>query len=77
LNGLGGPECISLKADITIKEECEKISNEISKRENGKLDILINNSGFLWGTPLTKIKEVTWNKIYGVNVIGVYFMTIA
>ncbi len=77
MNGLGGPECISLKADITIKEECEKISNEISKRENGKLDILINNSGFLRKAPLTKITEDTWNEVYGVNVIGVYFMTIA
>lgn len=36
---------ISITADITTKEECEKIANKISERENGKLDILINNSG--------------------------------
>ncbi|RIA87311.1 hypothetical protein C1645_772520 [Glomus cerebriforme] len=78
LNNLGGPgECIPIVADITINEECEKIVNKISKQENGKLDILINNSGIAWGNPVTKIPENTWDKIFRLNVMSVYFMTMA
>ena len=77
LNNLGGPECIPLNSDITIKTECEKISNEISKRENGKLDILINNSGILLGPSLTNITEIAWDQTIKLNVISVYLMTMA
>jgi 2-deoxy-D-gluconate 3-dehydrogenase len=75
---LGGPgECIPITADITIKEECEKIANKISKMENGKLDILINNSGIGWAGPLTEIPEEGWNTVLRLNVVSVYYMTIA
>jgi NAD(P)-dependent dehydrogenase (short-subunit alcohol dehydrogenase family) len=78
LNSLGGPgECIPITADITIKEECEKIANKISESENGKLDILINNSGVTWRAPLKEIPEESWDKIYRLNVISVYYMTMA
>jgi len=78
LNSLGGPgECIPITADITIKEECEKIANKISKSENGKLDILINNSGVASLAPITEIPKEDWDKIFRLNVMGVYFMTIA
>ncbi|GBB93223.1 hypothetical protein RclHR1_21310001 [Rhizophagus clarus] len=78
MNSLGGPgECFPITADITIKEECEKIANKISERENGKLDILINNSGMAIVNPLKEIPEKSWNKVYKLNVISVYFMTIA
>ena len=78
MNSLGGPgECIPIAADITIKEECEKLANKINKLENGKLDILINNSGIVWGDPLTKIPEESWDKILRLNVVSVYYMTIA
>ncbi|CAB4406632.1 unnamed protein product [Rhizophagus irregularis] len=76
LNSLGGPgECIPITADITIKEECEKIANKISEKENGKLDILINNSGTSWPTPLKEVPEKVWDKVYRLNVISVYYMT--
>ncbi|CAG8690667.1 10885_t:CDS:2 [Funneliformis caledonium] len=77
LNSLGGSECIPIKADVSIKEECEKISNEINRRENGKLDILINNAGIAFGAPLTKITEDIWDKSHKLNVASVYHMTMA
>ena len=78
MNSLGGPgECIPIAADITIKEECEKIANKIGKIENGKLDILINNSGIGRGDPLTKAPEKGWNTVLRLNVVSVYYMTIA
>jgi len=78
LNSLGGPgECIPITADITIKEECEKLASKISELENGKLDILINNSGTGQADPLTEIPEEVWNKTLRLNVLSVYYMTIA
>jgi NAD(P)-dependent dehydrogenase (short-subunit alcohol dehydrogenase family) len=78
LNSLGGSgECIPMAADITIKEECEKLASKISELENGKLDILINNSGTGQADPLTKISEEVWNKTVRLNVMSVYYMTVA
>jgi len=75
---LGGPgECISIAADITIKEECEKLANKINKLENGKLDILINNSGISRADSLTEVPERGWNTVLRLNVVSVYYMTIA
>ena len=78
MNSLGGPgECIPITADITIKKECEKIANKISKMENSKLDILINNSGTGRADPLTEIPEEGWNTVLRLNVVSIYYMTVA
>lgn len=65
---------IALKLDVTKKEDIDNAVNEIIKNE-GKIDVLINNAGFgLYGsveeTPIEKAKYQ-----YEVNVFGLAQVT--
>ena len=40
----------------------------------GKVDVLVNNAGiFMKLTPVEEIEESVWDRIYSVNVKGIYF----
>lgn len=67
--------CISLpiNADVSTAEGRAAIVTEIQSREV-KLDILINNAGALWAAPLAEYPESGWDKVYNLNVKGLFFV---
>ena len=67
-------ECISLPADLSEMSEVERLAGEIASREE-KLDILVNNAGATWGASLDEFPESGWDKIMGLNVKSVFFLT--
>ncbi len=67
-------ECISLPADLSIEAECRRLADEILQRENGRLDILINNAGATWGTPLAEFDDAAWDRVLDLNVKGVFHL---
>lgn len=64
-----------IEADITSKNGLKKLSNEI---ENNKIDILINNAGIAFNTPLItkdlKIHDL-WQKQMSTNLNCVWLIT--
>ena len=38
------------------------------------LDILINNAGALWAAPLADYPEAGWDKVFDLNVKGLFFL---
>ncbi|GLE10918.1 hypothetical protein PINS_up023190 [Pythium insidiosum] len=48
LNALGAGKCIPLQANLSSEDGCKAFADELSKREK-KVDVLINNSGVVWG----------------------------
>ncbi len=69
-----GGQCISLPADLSNMEGCDKLAKAIAERED-KLDILINNAGVSWGAPIDEFPEIGWDKVMNTNVKGVFFLT--
>jgi len=67
-------ECISLPADLSTEAECRRLADEIIQRENGRLDILINNAGATWGTPLAEFDDAAWDRVLDLNVKGVFHL---
>jgi NAD(P)-dependent dehydrogenase (short-subunit alcohol dehydrogenase family) len=67
-------ECISLPADLSTEAECRRLADEIIQRENGRLDILINNAGATWGTPLADFDDAAWDRVLDLNVKGVFHL---
>jgi len=67
-------ECISLPADLSTEAECRRLADEIIQRENGRLDILINNAGATWGTPLAEFDDAAWDRVIDLNVKGVFHL---
>src|SRR6476660_4436154 len=67
-------ECIALPIDISTVDGCDKLADEIIKREP-KLDILVNNAGAAWGAEFDDFPESGWDKVMDLNVKSLFFLT--
>src|SRR5262249_49192511 len=66
-------ECVSLPADLSKVECCQRLADELKSRE-GALHILVNNAGANWGAPLDEYPESGWDKVLDTNVKGIFFL---
>jgi NAD(P)-dependent dehydrogenase (short-subunit alcohol dehydrogenase family) len=66
--------CIAIPADLSSEEECRRLANDISERENS-LDILVNNAGATWGVPLAEHDEKSFERVMALNVKAVFHLT--
>lgn len=69
-----GGQCVSIPADLSNIEGCEKLARAIADQES-RLDILVNNAGVSWGAPIDDFPEIGWDKVFDTNVKGVFFLT--
>jgi len=69
------PKILALTNDVTDQKSCEVAAAEISK-EFGKLDILINNAGFMEKTvKVVEADPMEWWSVWEINVNGVFLTT--
>ena len=57
------------KVDITNEEEVEEAVKKI-KKDFGKINILVNNAGIFFPTPIINMNLKDWDKIINVNLKG-------
>lgn len=63
------------KLDVSDEAAVERVFNETADRW-GRLDIVVNNAGIAGpAEPTDKIDEADWDKLFAVNVKGVFFGT--
>ena len=67
-------ECIALPIDMSTVAGCEKLAEELIKREP-KIDILVNNAGAAWGANFDECPEAGWDKVMNLNVKSLFFLT--
>ncbi|MBR2117590.1 MAG: SDR family NAD(P)-dependent oxidoreductase [Pseudomonadota bacterium] len=67
-------ECIALPIDMSTVAGCEKLAEELIKREP-KIDILVNNAGAAWGANFDEFPEAGWDKVMNLNVKSLFFLT--
>lgn len=68
-----GMNAAYIQADVTKKEQVEKLVNEIVERF-GSLDILVNNAGMNIRKPLVEVEESDWDRVLGVNLKGIFLV---
>jgi NAD(P)-dependent dehydrogenase (short-subunit alcohol dehydrogenase family) len=66
--------CIALPADLGTEEGCRALAQEIGEREQA-LHILVNNAGANWGAPLAQYPDSAFDKVFALNVKGVFHLT--
>jgi NAD(P)-dependent dehydrogenase (short-subunit alcohol dehydrogenase family) len=66
--------CIALPEDIGSEEGVKRLVAQFSEREPA-LNVLINNAGTNWGAPLAEYDDAAFDKVFSVNVRGVFNMT--
>ncbi|KAG5298356.1 short-chain dehydrogenase/reductase [Histoplasma ohiense] len=74
LNALAKGKAVSLPANLYNEEECKKLFDEFSKREN-KLHCLVNNAGSNWGAPYDKYPSSAWTRVLTLNLQRVFEVT--
>jgi NAD(P)-dependent dehydrogenase (short-subunit alcohol dehydrogenase family) len=62
-------------ADLGTVEGAAHLASAVSEREKA-LHVLVNNAGATWGAPLEEFPDAGWDKIMGVNVKGVFHLTV-
>jgi NAD(P)-dependent dehydrogenase (short-subunit alcohol dehydrogenase family) len=67
-------EVHAIPANLSTREECERLVNELSQREPA-LHILVNNAGATWGAPLEEFPDHAWDKVLDLNLKGPFFLT--
>ncbi|SHN39570.1 SDR family oxidoreductase [Cryptosporangium aurantiacum] len=66
--------CTAIAADLGTVEGCRLLADELGARET-RVDVLINNAGALWAEKLDSYPESGWDKVFDLNVKGVFFLT--
>lgn len=74
LNEKGPGSCVALSCDISTYAEQEKLISAVQKAE-GKLHILVNNSGTNFNAPLGKYKPEQFEKVMQLNTNALFQLT--
>ncbi|KAK4500299.1 hypothetical protein PRZ48_008488 [Zasmidium cellare] len=71
----GELKVLKIVLDVTSEESVEK-AKEAVEREFGRLDVLVNNAGYLEEfVPITESKVEEWWRVWEINIKGPYLVT--
>ena len=73
LNEINSDRAIYISADVSSVAECYRVVDETIKHF-GRLDTLINSAGIYTQGAINSVDEMTFKKIFAVNVQGTFFM---
>lgn len=65
--------CQALAADLATDTGRASLVEAFTARES-KLDVLVNNAGAIWAAPLADYPEAGWDKVFDLNVKGLFFL---
>lgn len=69
-----GWTCAAIEVDVTDRASCIDLV-ERSVQEFGRLDVIVNNAGIIQSGPLADFAESDWDRIFDVNVKGIFLMS--
>ncbi len=67
-----GGKALFAQTDVSKKQDVEKMV-ETAITQFGSIDILVNNAGILFTAPFEDTTEEMWDKLFAVNVKGLFF----
>ena len=70
----GGGRCIAIPVDVSDRASCQSLVEE-TQATFGGLDILVNNAGVIKLGSIADFAEADWDRIFAVNVKGVFLMS--
>lgn len=68
-----GVEAVAFNADVTMKEQVDKMVNEVVKNF-GRIDVLVNNAGTTINKTAEEITEEEWNHVTDINLKSIFFV---
>lgn len=74
LSGLGLGEVVTVPADLGTAAGVQTLADAIAAKED-RVHALFNNAGAAWGAPFDEFPESGFDKVFDVNVKGVFLLT--
>jgi NAD(P)-dependent dehydrogenase (short-subunit alcohol dehydrogenase family) len=68
--------CPAVVADLNDDQGVRAIVGEVDEKFDGSLDVLFNNAGATWGAPLESFPRAGWDRVLGVNLVGLHEVTV-
>ncbi len=67
-------ESIAIPGDMSSTEGINAFVTELSARES-TINVLVNNAGATWGAKFADFPESGWDRVFDLNVKGLFFLT--
>jgi len=67
-----GGKAMACKADITLKEDVDRMFKEVLDRF-GRLDVLVNNAGVIRDTYMMLMSDKDWDRVIETNLKGTFY----
>ncbi|WP_144110632.1 SDR family oxidoreductase [Paraburkholderia sp. BCC1886] len=67
----GGGHAIAVKADVANPDDVRRLF-DITEKQLGKVDVLVNNAGVLKMLPLAETSDALYDQTFGINVRGTF-----
>lgn len=69
-----GRTAVGFAADLGTPEAAARLTDRVIERF-GRIDVLVNNAGAVWGAPAEDYPLEGWNKVIDLNVTGLFLLT--
>lgn len=71
---VAGRTAVGLVVDLGDPEAMSSLTERVIQRF-GRIDVLVNNAGTVWGAPAEEYPLDGWNKVINLNVTGLFLLT--
>ena len=65
--------CVALPCNVAARVDRQRLVEQLQMHESS-LNVLINNAGTIWTAPLGEYPESGWDKVFDLNVKGLFFL---
>lgn len=72
INAADQGKAVFVQTDVTNKEQVQALVDK-AVSSFGKLDVMVNNAGFMAMAPLSELKIEEWDKMIDINIKGVLY----
>lgn len=69
-----GQDAVFCLCDISNKEQVQHAA-KVTREKFGRVDVLINNAGLEVRGSILQCEEEDWNRLYDINLKGIYYMS--
>lgn len=72
--GAQGGSCAAIEVDVSDRASCQALVEKTVEAFGG-IDVIVNNAGLIQSGPFVDFAERDWERIFDVNVKGIFLMT--
>ena len=66
--------CTGIASDLSTEAGARALAEAVATTHD-RVDVLVNNAGATWGTPLAEHDSASWDRVLNLNVQGVFHTT--